>query len=74
MTRHYAIAYSDKTGNGYSQTEPWLLDDFDNVEECSAKCAEMIIEGYRNVTIFEFDAESEEAVSWKYVRQRMVSR
>lgn len=70
MNKNFAIAYLDKNGNGYSQNEPWLLNDFDNKDECFIKAKEMIAKGYKDVTIFELDVKLPETISWEYVRKR----
>lgn len=27
----YAVAYNDKNGNGFMETEPWIFDDIENL-------------------------------------------
>lgn len=29
----YAVAYNDKIGNGFTETEPWIFDDFDDISQ-----------------------------------------
>jgi len=66
----FAIAYKDKNGNGFSETKPWILDDFgDDREACMKKALEMTKEGYIMVIPFQFGKRKREEYSWKYVRQ-----
>jgi len=70
MNRSFAIAYADKNGNGFSETKPWILDDFGlDLEGCIQRAKEMILEGYKNVIPFQFGKREREEYSWKYVRQ-----
>ena len=68
----YAIAYNDKSGNGFTKTEPWVLDDFDNRKKTVAKANEMIRSGYKNVTIFNCDESVPECITWDYVKRHQV--
>ena len=35
---NYAIAYEDENGNGFSNSEPWILDEFGkDIESCKKK-------------------------------------
>lgn len=65
----YAIAYNDKSGNGFTKTEPWILDDFDNRKECIKKANKLIRSGYKNVTVFNYDESVPECIDWDYVKQ-----
>lgn len=31
------IAYADKSGNGFSVSEPWIEDNFNTLEDCEQK-------------------------------------
>lgn len=67
----YAIAYNDKLGNGFSETEPWILNDFDDRKQCIIKANELIREWYQNVTIFTYN-KLPEIITWDYVRKHQV--
>lgn len=66
----YAIAYNDKFGNGFTETEPWILDDFHDLEICKSRANELIKSGYKDVTIF--SDVTPESMSWDYVRRHRI--
>lgn len=35
------IAYADKSGNGFSVSEPWIEDNFNTLEDCEQKANEI---------------------------------
>ena len=72
MKQSYCIAYKDKNGEGFSMTEPWLLDDFDDLESCLLKAKKMIADGYKDVIPFWVGERSRDEYSWKYVNQRKI--
>lgn len=68
----YAIAYNDKFGNGFTKTEPWILDEFGNdLKKCRIKANELIRAGYKHVTIFKCN-ELPENISWKFVKKKRI--
>lgn len=71
MTGNYAIAYADKNGKGFSNTEPWIDDNYgDDLQECLLRAKELVEEGYQKVIPFQFGKRERESYSWKYVRHR----
>lgn len=68
----YAIAYNDKSGNGFTKTEPWVLDDFDNRKECVSNANKLIEAGFKSVTIFKCDQLLLECITWDYVKQNQI--
>lgn len=69
----YAIAYADKNGNGFSNSEPWVMAQFgDDIEECKTKAMELVNEGYKKVIPFQFGKELLESYSWEYVRMNRI--
>lgn len=72
---NYAIAYADKNGKGFSNTEPWIDDNYgDDLSGCLFRAKELIEEGYKNVTPFQFGKRERESYSWKYVRQHQIDK
>lgn len=72
MNKNYAIAYTDKNGNGFSESTPWIMDDFGgDLEGCLQKANEMRANGYQKVIPFQFGKEQEE-YSWEYVNSHRV--
>ena len=64
----YAIAYNDNSGSGFSALEPFVHDDIRSLEDAICQREKLIIDGYRNVTIFSFKAdELPEFISWNFV-------
>lgn len=43
----YAVAYNDKIGNGFTKTEPWIFDGFDDVSQSRIKTNGLIGSGVR---------------------------
>lgn len=68
---NYGIAYLDKNGRGFSNIEPWIFPDFNNLEECLEKSQEMVVHGFKNVMVFRFD-EALEYYTWSEVKKRKV--
>ena len=46
------IAYADKSGNGFSVSEPWIEDNFNTLEDCEQKANDLKEEGYQHVILF----------------------
>lgn len=66
----YGIAYKDKEGNGFSKTEPWILDDYGSTKEmCIEKSEEMKEEGYKNVIPFQYEKQKHETYTWEYIKK-----
>ena len=73
MSGHYAIAYADKDRKGFSNTEPWIDDNYGNdLSGCLIRAKEMIDEGFKDVIPFQFGKRKRESYSWKYVKQRKI--
>lgn len=73
MSGNYAIAYADKDGKGFSNTEPWIDDNYGNdLSGCLIRAKEMIDEGFKDVIPFQFGKRKRESYSWKYVKQRKI--
>ncbi len=69
----YAIAYADKDGTSFSTSEPWIMATFgDNIEECKNRATELIKEGYKKVTPFQFGKRLLESYSWNYVKRHKI--
>lgn len=68
----YSVAYNDKYGDGFSETEPWVISDFDNdLKECKIKANELIRQWCKNVIIFKSE-ELPESVTWEYVKEHQI--
>lgn len=48
----YLIAYKKKDGNDF-MGQPYILGDFNNLDECKANAQQLIGDGYCYVTVFE---------------------
>lgn len=69
---YYAIAYSDSDCKGFSETEPYILVDFEDYRQARKQANSMISNGYNRVCIFSFDSELPENVTWDYVEEHLV--
>ena len=67
------IAYADKSGNGFSVSEPWIEDNFNTLEDCEQKANDLKEEGYQHVILFYKGEEELESYSWEYVEQHLRS-
>lgn len=68
----YAIAYNDKIGNGFTETEPWILDDFDDIRQSRIKANGLIRSGCKNVTMFKICGQPSECITWSYVKKHEI--
>lgn len=68
----YAIAYADKKGNGFSDSEPWVTQLGNDIEECKTRVVELVKEGYKKVIPFQFSKELLESYSWDYVKKNRI--
>ena len=66
------IAYADKSGNGFSVSEPWIEDNFKTLEDCEQKANDLKVEGYQHVILFYKGEEELESCSWEYVEQHKI--
>lgn len=53
----YKVNYLDKEGKGFSDTEPWVLDEYDDINEAKEDADRLITEGYKNVEVVNSDDE-----------------
>lgn len=60
------IAYADKSGNGFSVSEPWIEDNFNTLEDCEQKANDLKEEGYQHVILFYKGEEELESCSLPY--------
>ena len=66
------FAYADKSGNGFSVSEPWIEDNFNTLEDCEQKANDLKEEGYQHVILFYKGEEELESYSWEYVEQHKI--
>lgn len=64
----YSIAYRHKDGTDF-QGKPWLVGLFDDLGECKRIAREMVGQSYQDVTAFSVNKDTEEEISWEYVKQ-----
>lgn len=68
----YSVAYNDKYGDGFSETEPWIISDFGNdLKGCKIKANELVRQLCKNVTIFKCN-KLPEIVTWDYVKSHQI--
>ncbi len=65
----YAVAYNDKNGNGFTETEPWIFDDFDDISQGRIEANRLIRLGCKNVTMFKICGQLPECITWSYVKK-----
>lgn len=68
----YAVAYNDKIGNGFTETEPWILDGFNDISHSRIRANELIRSGCKNVTMFKICGRSPECITWSYVKKHEI--
>lgn len=69
----YAVAYNDKNGNGFIETEPWIFDDFDDISQGRIEANRLIRSGYKNVTMFKICGQPPECITWSYVKKHEIN-
>lgn len=67
----YGVAYADKNGMAFSDSEPWLITQ-DNVQECKTIAMELSNEGYKEVIPFQFGSKILESYSWDYIKMNRI--
>lgn len=69
---NYAIAYKDKNGNGFGEY-PFVIDDYNDLNEASKKKDAMLSDGFKDVTLFIIgDDCQDEVITWEYVDKNKV--
>lgn len=69
----FAIAYKDRLGKGFSETEPWITNDLENnLMKYKIKANELIRAGYRDVFIFKYSDPVPESITWDYVKKHEI--
>lgn len=71
--KNYAIAYLNMVGNGFSITEPYIHDDINSYEDGKNEVEKMKNGGFRQVTLFEYDDELPEFITWDFVMAHKVN-
>lgn len=69
----YAVAYNDKNGNGFTETEPWIFDNFDDISQGRIEANRLIRSGCKNVTIFKICGQLPECITWSYVKKYKIN-
>lgn len=64
----HLIAYKEKDGNDF-MGQPYILGDFNNLDECKANAQQLIGDGYCYVTVFECEENAPEEISRDYVKR-----
>jgi hypothetical protein len=47
----YKVTYLDENRKGFSNTEPWILDEFENINIANSEADRLIEEGYKDVKV-----------------------
>lgn len=69
----YGVAYLDKDGKGFSDTEPWVLEAV-GLNHCISSADNLLIQGFSKAIPFEYDKENIESVTWDYVMNHIISK
>ena len=65
----YLIAYHEMSGKGFTSTEPFIYDEFENNrDECLRIASDLVDDGYNFVTPFVAKGKRE-SYDWKYVSE-----
>ena len=64
----YLIAYKEKDGKDF-MGQPYILGDFNNLNECKENAKQLVRDGYCCVTIFECEVPAPEEISWDFVKR-----
>lgn len=71
-TPRYAVAYLDQDGEGFSQTEPWIVDS-PSLEQCKRDAKDLVSNGYPKVVCFKYK-QNLEGITWDYVEKNKVNK
>ena len=70
MEGDYGVAYLDEDGEGFSDTEPYIVD-CGNEKICRDYVKGMIEDGYKKAVPFKY-AESKDYYDWDYVERNKI--
>ena len=70
MESNYGVAYLDKDGEGFSETEPYIVD-CETERMCRGYVKYMLEEGYSKVIPFMYN-EREDYYDWDYVERNKI--
>lgn len=71
--KNYAIAYLNMAGNGFSVLEPYIHDDINSYEDGKNEVEKMKNRGFCQVTLFEYDDELPESITWNFVMEHKIT-
>lgn len=62
----------DKIGNGFTETEPWIFDGFDDISQSRIEANRLIRSWCKNVTMFKICGQPPECITWSYVKKHEI--
>ena len=68
---NYGIAYKDQNCKGFSDTEPYILYDFEDYQQARKQADRMIDNEFCSVIVFSFSGELPESVTWDFVKSNI---
>lgn len=68
----YAIAYLDKNGQGFSDTEPFIERYLDSKDHAIVLAKLFELNGYKKATAFEIDDDAPDSITWEFVLSHIV--
>lgn len=69
----YSIAYLDINGKGFDATLPYIYDDIISLENGKDMAKHMVDDGYCQVTLFRYDEELPEFITWDFINSHIVN-
>lgn len=60
----HKVTYLDKTGKGFSDKEPWILDEFEDILVANNEASRLVNEGYREVKVIPVNL-----ITWKCLKK-----
>ena len=68
----YSVAYRDKNGKGFSESEPWINTDFNEKQEAVAFVNQLKSDGYPYAQLFSYTALPVLSVTYDWVAKHLV--
>ena len=68
----YGVAYRDKNGKGFSESEPWINTDFNEKREAVAFVNQLKSDGYPYAQLFSYTVLPVPSVTYDWVMKHLV--
>ena len=67
----YGVAYRDKNGKGFSESEPWISTDFSEKQDAVAFVSQLKSDGYPYAQLFSYVALPVPSITYDWVAKHL---